>query len=271
MKDDDPFVRSPDHPKVPERRQLTKSSNDKLFSGVCAGVAAYLGVHPTVTRVLAVLLTLWVTPFLGLIGYVVAANTLPEEDTPHGPPLSVDWQANSMRVTWKGSTVPYVVSWMTVVQLAAVILGATMLMTLTVGLSGSALSGLASVFPTLLVPIGLIATMFLLVPRDYALTLSESALWIERPTKAPERIELRDIEGFHPSSWPFTIHLKDGTLIELAPPPEGPELDVIVDELQRTLARVRDHDATLEATEDQRERLMRVASSAEAKRQTEGG
>ncbi|MEO0605952.1 MAG: hypothetical protein AAF211_31275, partial [Myxococcota bacterium] len=181
------------------------------------------------------------------------------------------WQPGSMRVTWKGPTAPHVIAWATVIQVAAAIFGAAILMTAAFALSDSPMGESVVLLPTPLVPLGLVTLMFLLVPRNYALTLSESALWIERPTKSPERIELRDVEGFHPSSSPFTIHLKDGTLVELAPPPEGPELDVIVDELQRSLARVRDHDATLAATEDQRERLMRVASSAEAKRQTEGG
>lgn len=40
-------------------------SNNKMLAGVCAGVAEYLNIDPTVTRVLAVVL--FFTPFIPML------------------------------------------------------------------------------------------------------------------------------------------------------------------------------------------------------------
>lgn len=36
---------------VNQMKKLTKSKNDAVISGVCAGIAEYLGVDPTLVRV----------------------------------------------------------------------------------------------------------------------------------------------------------------------------------------------------------------------------
>ena len=47
-----------------EPRRLYRSNN-KMLAGVCAGVAEYLNIDPTVTRVLAVVL--FFTPFIPML------------------------------------------------------------------------------------------------------------------------------------------------------------------------------------------------------------
>lgn len=60
----------------PERR-LYRSREDRMISGVCAGIADYFGIDPTVVRLLAVVL-LVVGNVATLIAYIVLAIVLPE-------------------------------------------------------------------------------------------------------------------------------------------------------------------------------------------------
>lgn len=59
-----------------EQKRLTKSSTNRMICGVCAGVAEYLGMDPTVIRLLWVLLTFFGGS--GIIAYIIAAIIIPE-------------------------------------------------------------------------------------------------------------------------------------------------------------------------------------------------
>ena len=61
------------------RKPLTRSSTDKVFSGVCGGLAASCGMDATVMRLLMVLLILATGILPGLIAYIIAAMIIPEE------------------------------------------------------------------------------------------------------------------------------------------------------------------------------------------------
>ena len=57
-------------------KRLTRNSREGMFLGVCAGIADYLGIDPTVVRVVWV-----VSGFLGGVGlfrYLIAAFIMPE-------------------------------------------------------------------------------------------------------------------------------------------------------------------------------------------------
>ena len=56
---------------------LKKSKNRKLF-GVCGGFAEYLKVEPTVIRIATVITTFFTG--LGLIGYIVGAILMPDDE-----------------------------------------------------------------------------------------------------------------------------------------------------------------------------------------------
>ncbi len=59
-------------------KKLTRSSTDKVLTGVMGGVAAYIGVDSTLLR-LAWLLIVAFTGFVpGLVAYVIAAVVIPE-------------------------------------------------------------------------------------------------------------------------------------------------------------------------------------------------
>ena len=61
-----------------ERKRLYRNVNDKMLCGVCGGLGEYLGIDPTVVRLLVVLLSLS-SVGMGVIIYFVAAFIIPEE------------------------------------------------------------------------------------------------------------------------------------------------------------------------------------------------
>ncbi|MCI0543743.1 MAG: PspC domain-containing protein [Actinobacteria bacterium] len=58
-------------------KRLYRSTTNKQVSGVCGGIAEYMGWDPTVVRVGWVLLTLFTGMFPGVIGYLVLAVVVP--------------------------------------------------------------------------------------------------------------------------------------------------------------------------------------------------
>jgi len=56
-------------------KKLTKSSN-RMICGVCGGIGEYLGIDPTVVRLLWVVFS--VMGGAGLLAYIVAAIIVPE-------------------------------------------------------------------------------------------------------------------------------------------------------------------------------------------------
>lgn len=61
-----------------EGKRLTRSQNNKMLTGVCAGIANYFGLDPTLIRVAYVLLTVF-TAFSGVIVYLLLWIIIPEE------------------------------------------------------------------------------------------------------------------------------------------------------------------------------------------------
>ena len=62
-----------------ETKQLTRSKSNRMIAGVCAGLGEYLGIDPTVVRLLFVL------AFFGLHGglllaYLIMAIIVPEQN-----------------------------------------------------------------------------------------------------------------------------------------------------------------------------------------------
>jgi phage shock protein C len=59
-------------------RRLTRTTWDAPISGVCGGLARYLGVDPTLVRVLAVVAAVFTFP-AALIAYAVMWAVIPQE------------------------------------------------------------------------------------------------------------------------------------------------------------------------------------------------
>lgn len=58
-------------------KKLYKSTTDKKLCGVCAGIANYLNIDPTVVRLLRALITF--VGGAGVIAYIVCALVIPDE------------------------------------------------------------------------------------------------------------------------------------------------------------------------------------------------
>ena len=58
-------------------KQLTRSVRDKMFFGVCSGLAHYLNTDPTIVRVVMVLAVLFGS--LGIWLYLVLAIIMPAD------------------------------------------------------------------------------------------------------------------------------------------------------------------------------------------------
>ena len=57
-------------------KKLYRSTSNRMIAGVCAGVAEYLNIDPTVIRVLWVIATLF---SVGAIAYIACALIIPEK------------------------------------------------------------------------------------------------------------------------------------------------------------------------------------------------
>ena len=62
-----------------ERKRLYKSRNNKMICGVCAGIADYFNIDPSIVRVLRAVLAL--AAGTGGLAYIACAIILPEGDT----------------------------------------------------------------------------------------------------------------------------------------------------------------------------------------------
>jgi phage shock protein C len=76
------------HPPQPPRK-LERSKSNRVLGGVCAGVANYLNMDPTLVRVLTVVISLFTG--VPVILYIIALFVIPEEGsqpaTPTYPPV----------------------------------------------------------------------------------------------------------------------------------------------------------------------------------------
>ena len=61
-----------------EGKKLTRPQNNKMLAGVCAGIANYFGLDPTLIRIAYALLTVF-TVFSGAIVYLLLWIIIPEE------------------------------------------------------------------------------------------------------------------------------------------------------------------------------------------------
>lgn len=62
-------------------KKLYRSRTDHMFSGLCAGLGKYIGLDPTVVRLIFALSFIFFFPFAEL-AYLVMMFIVPEEPTP---------------------------------------------------------------------------------------------------------------------------------------------------------------------------------------------
>ena len=62
-------------------KKLYRSSNNKMISGVCAGIAEYFNIDPSIVRLIWAFLALW--GGTGVVAYIVCAIVLPSAPARH--------------------------------------------------------------------------------------------------------------------------------------------------------------------------------------------
>lgn len=60
-------------------RKLCKSA-DKKWKGVCGGFAEWIGIDPTIIRIIYALLTFFTFGLIGVIVYLILAAVMPESE-----------------------------------------------------------------------------------------------------------------------------------------------------------------------------------------------
>jgi len=64
----------------PEYKRLYRSRRERMIAGVCGGIGEYVGLDPTLVRLLFVLLA--ITGGSGLLVYLIMMVIIPEEPLP---------------------------------------------------------------------------------------------------------------------------------------------------------------------------------------------
>lgn len=59
-------------------KKLTRSRGDRMICGVCGGLGNYLGIDPTVVRILWIIISICGVGS-GVIAYLIASVIIPEE------------------------------------------------------------------------------------------------------------------------------------------------------------------------------------------------
>ena len=62
-------------------KKLTRPRQGRKMAGVCAGLANYLGLDPTIVRVIYAILSLCTAIITGLIVYLILMLVIPEDPT----------------------------------------------------------------------------------------------------------------------------------------------------------------------------------------------
>ncbi len=62
-----------------QEKELLRSSTDKVIAGVCSGLGHYMGIDPTVIRVIWALTC--VLAGTGLLAYIICALLIPSDET----------------------------------------------------------------------------------------------------------------------------------------------------------------------------------------------
>ena len=63
-----------------KNKKLYKSTNNNMLSGVCAGFADFIGIDPTIVRVIYALASFFTGGFPGVIIYIMLAIIIPEDN-----------------------------------------------------------------------------------------------------------------------------------------------------------------------------------------------
>lgn len=60
-------------------KKLYRSRTDRIFAGVCGGLAKYMGVDPSVVRLVWAVVVIFTGLVPGVLAYLIAIAAVPEE------------------------------------------------------------------------------------------------------------------------------------------------------------------------------------------------
>lgn len=60
-------------------KRLLRSTRHRMISGVCGGLAEYIGWDPTMVRLIFVLVSIFSAAFPGILVYLIAWLIIPED------------------------------------------------------------------------------------------------------------------------------------------------------------------------------------------------
>lgn len=63
-----------------KNKKLYRNTNNRQVCGVCAGIGDFLGLDPTIIRVIYALATLFTGTFPGVVIYFILALIIPEDN-----------------------------------------------------------------------------------------------------------------------------------------------------------------------------------------------
>lgn len=244
-------------------KKFRRSSTNQSISGVCAGIADYTGVPVGTVRMATIALAFFTSAPV-LLFYILAAVFVPVGESGVDE-LEVDWQMDATRVSWKGPTVPYSWGWG---ALVALLFGVA---TAAVGTAGAGLAvawiaewavdptAVLAVLGSLFWPLVFAGVAASYIARPYALTLTHSALWVERPLRGDQRVDPASIESVHTDSSGLHILFDTGKdSLHLPAPPEDVAWDEFLEELMAGRARLAQHREDLEDLAEQRAQAERL-------------
>jgi len=61
-----------------DKKILYRSKKNRIFAGICGGVGEYMGIDPTVVRLIWLLVVIFTGFFPGLLAYIIAIFIIPE-------------------------------------------------------------------------------------------------------------------------------------------------------------------------------------------------
>ena len=244
-----------------------------MLAGVCGGIAEAYDLDAQTVRAITVLMLIFTSAPV-LIAYIAAAIILPlaPQDDVENSSVDLDWESDGLRVAYSAAIAPYAISWQ---KWAGTIVGgycATIvlaLMTYGIAIVGGSLLGVdlsVVAAPLAMVPASLMSMWPMvilgvlagLVPRPYKLSVSHSALQIQRPLRQPRRIALAQLEHISADSQGVRLSLHDGEQLLLPSPTDDLALDMLLEQVRKGQERVLAFEGDLEAAEDERRALDRV-------------
>lgn len=247
-------------------RQLQRSRDAKI-AGVCGGIAEYLDQDPTLIRLVAVVLAMTTSAPI-FMAYVVMALVVPE--APPSDPAVLDdararWERDALRVSWTGPIAGYSYTWLQWLGGVAALGGGLVALAILVGvlaLFAGLEPGLALGAGGLVGPLCVTGALAGAVRRPYALSCTQTALWVERPLRPALRLDLAQVEGVHRGA-EVVVALHSGERLSLPLPADPSVLDDLVREVARGRQRMLAHHEDLVAAEPARRELQRVLAQQE--------